>query len=148
MQSPKLVPELLVSNLEQSLAFYTDQLGFIIIYTQSEEGFAYLNHNGAELMLDQLDRGRSWLTDELVQPFGRSVNFQIAVEDVAALRKNCRAEQIFLELETKWYRANDIEYGCYQFIAKDPDGYLIRLEQHIGTKAIRHINTNDGVASG
>lgn len=129
---PKLVPELLVRDLAASLRFYVDALGFRVLYDRPEEGFAYLERNGAELMLDRIGPG-SWTPAPLEPPLGRGVNFQIEVEDAAALRARL-AGPVFLELETVWYRAGDRHLGVRQFIAQDPDGYLIRLQQPIGAR--------------
>lgn len=46
-----LVPELDVAVLVRSLAFYVGVLGFRVRYDRPEEQFAYLERQGAELML-------------------------------------------------------------------------------------------------
>lgn len=48
----KLVPELMVTNLESRLAFWVFCLGFKVAYQRPEDGFAYLNLNGAQVMLE------------------------------------------------------------------------------------------------
>jgi catechol 2,3-dioxygenase-like lactoylglutathione lyase family enzyme len=53
MAHPKLVPELLVSDVAASLAFYVDVIGFRVQYDRPERGFAYLAVGGAELMIEQ-----------------------------------------------------------------------------------------------
>lgn len=131
---PTLVPELSVTNLDRSLAFYLGKLGFRLRYGRPEEGFAYLEREGADLMLDQLNIGRSWITGEMERPFGRGMNLQLNVSNVEVLRQNF--ETVFLELETIWYRGDGFEYGCRQFIAQDPDGYLIRLQQSVGERPL------------
>ena len=57
----KLVPELYCSDFERSLRFYVEILGFRILYDRPEEKFAYLDREGAELMIEQ-PAGRRWLT--------------------------------------------------------------------------------------
>lgn len=47
----RLVPELNCTDFERSLAFYTDVLGFGVRYARPEQKFAYLEREGAELML-------------------------------------------------------------------------------------------------
>ncbi|HEY0517110.1 MAG TPA: VOC family protein, partial [Solirubrobacteraceae bacterium] len=85
-ESPKLVPELDVSDIEDALAFYTGVCGFTLRYRRSQERFAYLAREGAELMLQQADGpGRRFRTAPLQPPYGRGVNFQIEVSDVRAL---------------------------------------------------------------
>lgn len=78
-----LIPELSVTNFQTSLDFYTRLIGFSILYQRSEEGFAFLQLGSAQLMIDQLGKGRDWKTAELVAPLGRGVNFQITVEAIA-----------------------------------------------------------------
>lgn len=44
--------------------------------------------------------------------------------------------EIFLPLEEKWYRLNEIEVGNRQFIVLDPDGYMLRFEQDLGNRPL------------
>ncbi len=81
-----LVPELLVSDLAQSLAFWTGLIGFAVRFARPEQGFAYLDRDGAQVMLEQRDPARrNWITGDLAPPFGRGINFQIEVEDIAPI---------------------------------------------------------------
>lgn len=136
----KLVPELLVSNFAQSLRFYKEVLGFKQLYDRPEEAFAYLDRNGAQIMIVQHEAGdeRSWIAGELVQPFGRGMNQEIEVEEVEALHAAClrHGARIFLPVEEKWYRRETLLLGVRQFIVLDPDGYLLRLSQSLGTKPV------------
>lgn len=137
----QLVPELLVSDFAASLAFYVGVLGFTVLYGRPEEQFAFLDRNGAQLMLDQRHPGdgRDWVAAETVYPYGRGVNFEIGVADATALHDRCVAAgaRIFLAPEEKWYRRDALELGVRQFIVMDPDGYLLRLSQSIGTRPAR-----------
>jgi catechol 2,3-dioxygenase-like lactoylglutathione lyase family enzyme len=134
----KLVVELLVSDFAQSLRFYTEVLGFKQLYDRPEEAFAYLDRNGAQIMVVQHEAGdeRSWIAGELKQPFGRGMNLEIEVEDAEALHSSCsrHGARIFLDMEEKWYRRDALLLGVRQFIVLDPDGYLLRLSQSLGTK--------------
>lgn len=129
----KLVPELYCSNFERSLYFYVDLLGFCVLYDRPDEKFAYLDRDGAELMLEQ-PIGRIWLTGELAHPFGRGVNLQIQVSGIDALHEKCRAKQvpIFLPPEEKLYRRGETLLCCRQFLVQDPDGYLLRFQERLG----------------
>jgi lactoylglutathione lyase len=134
---PKLVPELICSNLAESLRFYTELLGFRVLYSRPEVRFAYLEREGAELMLEQPTRNdRLWPRAELAHPFGRGVNFQIQVSDADRLHTAVRAAgvAIFLPLEERWYRRDGDEIGVKQFAIQDPDGYLLRFSQVIGKR--------------
>ena len=50
-----LVPELHVTDIDRSLRFYVDLLGFSVAYARPDEGFAFLEFGGAQLMLEQTD---------------------------------------------------------------------------------------------
>jgi catechol 2,3-dioxygenase-like lactoylglutathione lyase family enzyme len=135
---PRLVPELDVSDLESSLAFYVGLCGFTLRYDRPEERFAYLDLDGAELMLQAAEGpGRRFRTAPLEHPFGRGVNLQIEVRDAAALheRASGAGHQIVLGLEDRWYRTRDEEAGNRQFVVADPDGYLLRFFEDLGTRA-------------
>lgn len=136
---PKLVPELICSDLDQSLEFYLGLLGFMILYARREERFAYLHREGAELMLEQpIARDRLWPSAKLSKPFGRGANFQIEVSNVDQLYSVVTAagRSCFLPIEERWYRRDERELGVRQFAVQDPDGYLIRLSQRIGDRPV------------
>ena len=140
MQKAPLTPELSCSNLKESLRFYIDILGFKIAYDRPEEYFSMLDYQGARLMLEQPSKEtRTWLSAELEKPYGRGVNFQIKTSDVDQLYKNTKDNNcnIFLDIEEKWYRANDKEVGNKQFIITDPDGYLLRFFEDLGERPIQ-----------
>jgi catechol 2,3-dioxygenase-like lactoylglutathione lyase family enzyme len=136
MNAPKLIPELACSDIDRSLAFYTHVLGFGIVYARPEESFAYLNRGGAHLMLDQIGAGRTWSTADLAHPYGRGVNLQIEVPDIDLLYAAVQsaAATIFLPIEDKWYRRDDVLVGNRQFIVQDPDGYLLRFFGDLGQR--------------
>jgi catechol 2,3-dioxygenase-like lactoylglutathione lyase family enzyme len=132
-----LVPELDVSDLDASLAFYVGVLGFSVRYERLEERFAYLKRDGAELMLEEAEGpGRRFRTAPLEAPFGRGMNLQILVTDVAQLLAAVRAAgaEVVIDLEERWYRRKDREVGNRQFVVADPDGYLLRLYEDLGIR--------------
>jgi catechol 2,3-dioxygenase-like lactoylglutathione lyase family enzyme len=133
-----LTPELYCTDIKISLAFYTDILGFSIQYRRPEEGFAMLERQGSRIMLDQIVPGdsRSWIAAPLERPFGRGINLQMETTAVDELytRVQKAGATIFLPLEAKWYRADDMELGNRQFIVQDPDGYLLRFFQDLGER--------------
>lgn len=132
---PTLVPELGCHDVLNSLRFYTDVLGFNVRYDRPKQGFYFLERQGAEIMIEQMD-GSSWLAAKAEPPFGRGMHFQIGTTDLAALYKTCKAAKavIFRDWEEAWYRAGDRYVGQVQFIIQDPDGYLLRFEQGLGAR--------------
>jgi catechol 2,3-dioxygenase-like lactoylglutathione lyase family enzyme len=130
-----LVPELLVTDLGRSISFYCELCGFSIRFARTEDGFAYIERGKAQLMLEEVSEG-SWLTGPLERPYGRGMNLQIEVSDVATLHDRLLAAgaRIFEGLKTQWYREGGIEHGQSQFLVQDPDGYLLRFMQHLGER--------------
>lgn len=135
-----LTPELYCSNIKASLYFYIEILGFIIQYQREEDGFAMIERQGARIMLDEISKdslngtNRTWISGTLMKPFGRGINLEIKTDKINELydkTKQANAD-IFLSIEERWYRANDVELGVRQFIVMDPDGYMLRFSQNIG----------------
>lgn len=131
----RLVPELICSNFEASLAFYCDRLGFEVRFVRPEDGFAYIQLGGAQLMLAQQDDG-SWSTGLLEQPYGRGINLQIETDDAGALRNRLIAggTTLFRDLSAAWYRDGEVEHGQREFLVQDPDGYLLRFFDYLGER--------------
>jgi catechol 2,3-dioxygenase-like lactoylglutathione lyase family enzyme len=129
-----LVPELSVSNLPRSRAFYIDTLGFIVEYERPANKFMYLSLQGAQIMIEEING--HWATGELEHPYGRGINFQFTVENVNSLIESLKASGIslFRPLTESWYRGGDTLYGQKEFLVQDPDGYLLRFAQDIGSK--------------
>jgi catechol 2,3-dioxygenase-like lactoylglutathione lyase family enzyme len=140
MQFNKLIPELYCSDFERTLAFYTKVAGFAVRYMRTEERFAFLDRDGAQLMIEQpTDPARTWLAGPLASPYGRGINLQIEVADVAAVHDSIQAAgaPVFVAMEDKWYRRDDVMLGNRQFVAQDPDGYLLRFFQDLGVRPAR-----------
>lgn len=136
---PTLIPELKVSNFKNSLNFYTNIVGFKILYSRPEDDFAMLEINGARLMIEGLtEKTRNWEVGPLEKPFGRGINFQIEVKDVQGLHDNFIKFKypIYLNMEEKWYRKDKVEVGNKQFLVQDPDGYLLRFFEGLGERKI------------
>ncbi|MBA3536462.1 MAG: VOC family protein [Tatlockia sp.] len=132
-----LTPELYCSDINQSLSFYTEILGFKIQYQRKEEGFVMLERQGARIMLDEIKKtGRIWITGPLQVPFGRGVNLEIKTTHVDKLYAHIQLFKvdIFLAIEDKWYQAGKTKIGNRQFIVLDPDGYMLRFAQDIDSK--------------
>ena len=137
MRFNRLIPELYCSDFERSLDFYTKVAGFTVRYARPEERFAFLERDGAQLMIEQTtDPARTWLAGALEHPYGRGINLQIQVADINAIHDSIRAAgvSIFVALEDRWYRRDDILLGNRQFVAQDPDGYLLRFFEDLGAK--------------
>ncbi len=133
-----LVPELSVRDLDTSLRFYRDTLGFLEKFSRPEQRFSYLEMGQAQLMLDEIPDGEAgiWRTASLDHPLGRGVNFQIETQHVRKVHDRAveAGYEVFVGLKTAWYREGDHENGQEQFLIQDPDGYLLRFMQHLGER--------------
>lgn len=139
MDRPAIVPELDVSDLDQSIDFYIGVLGFNVLFRRDQERFIYIEREGAHLMIEEADGpGRRFRTAKLQKPFGRGVNLQIRALDVATLYEAVMKAGLepLIEMETNWYRQADIERGNRQFVVADPDGYLLRFYSDLGSRAV------------
>ena len=138
MKTNALVPELAVSDWRTSRAFYCDLMGFDVVYERPEEGFSFLRLGGAQLMIDQIGLGRTLDLDgaALHRPFGRGLNLQIRVVDVQMILSRLASAKIelYLPLEEKWYRRDDHHVCNRQFVVADPDGYLLRCFEDLGSR--------------
>ena len=133
-----IVPELVCSDLARSLAFYTS-LGFRVAYSRPAERFALLTRaGGARLMLEQpVDRDRVLSSAPLEHPYGRGMNLEIEVDDVSELHALARDAEVILPLEERWYARDADEVQVRQFAIADPDGYVLRFSETLGTRPLR-----------
>jgi catechol 2,3-dioxygenase-like lactoylglutathione lyase family enzyme len=126
---PPAIPELLVTDFTKSLAFYTETLGFDILYTRGAPDFAMLRLGRVQLMLEQLAED-VWLTGPMEQPYGRGVNIEMEHPDPESLSVDLVAKGI--ELYRPLFTvtrdlANGTRSTSVEFLVQDPDGYLLRF---------------------
>jgi catechol 2,3-dioxygenase-like lactoylglutathione lyase family enzyme len=130
-----MAPELLVTDLAVSLAFWRDLLGFRVAYTR--DGFVYLERpEGAQIML--CERDGSFKTGPMERPFGRGAMFQVYVEGLAKVASALSASgwPLYAPLRDVWRRWGNREGGQREFLVQDPDGYLIMVAEHIGERPL------------
>ena len=130
MQFNRLLPELSVTNINKTKAFYIDLLGFKLDYEREENKFIFLSFEGSQFMFEQIHTD-GWNTAELVYPLGRGINFSIETDNIDKIyQKLLDAEYpLFRPMMTSQYRMNDVWLEQKQFLVQDPDGYLLRFNQ-------------------
>lgn len=116
-----LWPLLLVRDLERSIAFYRDVLGFQIAgEAVSQAGTRYwcrLQREGISLMLQQAEA-----EDGPLENCGRHVAFYILCADADAWYAELTARGLSLA------PPQTAEYGMRQVFVPEPDGYVLCLE--------------------
>jgi catechol 2,3-dioxygenase-like lactoylglutathione lyase family enzyme len=134
MKFNSLIPELTISDLARSINFYVKILGFKKEYERKESNFVFLSFQGSQIMLEEVND--NWGVGKLEKPFGRGINFQMDVKDIrpliAVLKKN--KYKLFRQPQDNWYRKGTQLLGNREFLVQDPDGYLLRFSQDIGSK--------------
>ena len=130
-----MVPELTVSDFDESLAFYTRGVGFEVAFSRAEPAFAYLDFDGAQLMISEFHRV-GWNVGELARPYGRGINLQIECSDVEGLREDLARSSypLYRGIEEAWYETGDVLSGQLEFLVQDPDGYLLRFSEFLGER--------------
>ncbi len=122
----KLIPELSVSDINKSKEFYLS-LGFSIIYERVDDKFCFLELDGNQLMIEEVND--NWNVGELEYPFGRGINISMEVSDIDKLYDFVKEKQypIFREMQIDSYQVGDKVYHDKQFLIQDLDGYLLRF---------------------
>ena len=131
----KIIPELSVTNLENSLKFYKC-IGFKIEYERPENKFVFLSMGEIQFMLQEISENDKWNIAKLSYPFGNGINFQLEVENVDKVYKTLKNNdfKIAFKIEENWYRQDDRLLGNREFLVQDPDGYLLRFSEDLGEK--------------
>ena len=126
MKFNSLIPELSVSDINKSKAFYM-KLGFKIMYERIEDKFCFLSLEGNQIMIQE--ENDNWNVGDMEYPFGRGINISMSVSNVEELYNNIIKQNIkvFKKLEVHNYRVNDIVYNDLEFLIQDLDGYLLRF---------------------
>lgn len=127
MDFNKMIPELSVFDISQTIGFY-QKLGFEIIYERPEEKFVFMSFEESQFMFEQIhDDG--WNIGEMRYPLGQGVNFSIQVDKIECLYKKLKEKQLefYRDLKTSYYRVNDVCIEQKEFLIQDPNGYLLRF---------------------
>lgn len=131
----KNIPELSVTDLKRSLDFYKN-CGFKVEYERKEDYFVFISLDSIQFMLQEIKEDDKWQVGNLEYPFGRGINFQLEVDDVQSIYDNLNNSgyDIRFPMEENWYRQDDKLLGNKEFLVMDPDGYLLRFSEDLGSK--------------
>ena len=133
----KNIPELSVTNLENSLRFYLTA-GFKLEYDRPENKFAFISLGEIQFMLQEISNNDKWNVAPISYPFGNGINFQLEVDNVIKIYNDLKKSnyEIAFDIEENWYRQDNKVLGNKEFLVQDPDGYLLRFSEDLGEKRL------------
>lgn len=122
----KITPNLVVSNVERSLAFYRDMLGFTVTATVPDASpyvFAALSFGPVEVFLNAIEPAVAEYPAFKDRPLGGTLTLFMEVTGIHEAYEALKEKvTVVMPLEHKWY-------GVTEFAFADPDGYLITFAQ-------------------
>ena len=127
-QFTKLTPNLIVANVERSLAFYIDTLGFERGLTVPEESpfvFASATSGAVEIFFNDAATAVQEYPAFAGKPIGATGTMFVEMQGVDALHERIKTKvNVVIPLETKFY-------GMREFAIADPDGYVITFAERV-----------------
>lgn len=102
MKWNQILPEFDVFNLDDSLHFYIELIGFHIVYDRKEDKFAFLQLENVQLMIQEINKeDNKWSTGKLEYPLGVGINFQIDVINIDDIYRKLKEVnyKIFVDME-------------------------------------------------
>ncbi len=123
----KLTPNLIVSSVEQSLAFYCDVLGFTKTGTVPDASpyvFAMVQSGAVEIFFNARDVAIEEYPSLGNMPIGGTLTLYMEVSTVEKIYEELKGRvKVTMPLEKKFY-------GVTEFAFEDPDGYVITFAEH------------------
>ena len=122
----KLTPNLVVANVERSVAFYADTLGFergMTVPDASPFVFASVTSGPIEVFFNDVAAAVKEYPAFGGRPIGATATLFIEVDGVDALHERLKSTvKIVMPLVTQFY-------GMREFAIEDPDGYVITFAE-------------------
>jgi catechol 2,3-dioxygenase-like lactoylglutathione lyase family enzyme len=135
MNFTDVTPNLVVSDIERSTAFYRDVLGFAIVANVPEQppfAFVWLQRGGVNVFLSTVEAARHDVAEWGSRAIGGTMGMFIVLEaesveagiDALFVSVGSRA-RVLIGLRNQFY-------GMREFTIEDPDGYVVTFAQRIG----------------
>lgn len=133
MKVTKLAPNFEVSNIKQTVAFYSEKFGFTLVMAvpESQDGieqnldenkeyvYAMMQKNNVEFMFQRTDTFKNDVVFSKGLNIGATVSFYMDIEGIKEFHKTLKSEDLQItELKTTWY-------GMQEFYVKDLNGYIL-----------------------
>jgi uncharacterized glyoxalase superfamily protein PhnB len=137
MKFADVTPNLVVADVQRSLAFYRDVLGFSVFATVPESGppvFAWMQRDNVNVFLNSAESVKEHAT--LASRAIGGTNTLFIVLEAATVAEGVDA--MFAALRgraTVFMPLKDQFYGMREFGVEDPDGYVIFFAQELPRSA-------------
>jgi len=133
--TPALVAGLAVRNLDASLQFYRNVLGFRVVYERLEDAFILLEREGAQLMLEMSSDSPAPPSADFSSAAVQGPNLHLRISDLDEVeRRLAEANWAATVARERWYRRNGGHLGNRELTVRDPDGYHLCLYEEIGAR--------------
>lgn len=119
MKCKRLTPMLWTEDLQASIAFYTQTLGFTCAEFNEEWQWAVLQLDAIELMLAQPNQHTPY------DKIGFTGSFYIEVDDVETLWHHLKNKATIV------YKLETFDWGMKEFAIKDTNGYMLQFGQNM-----------------
>jgi uncharacterized glyoxalase superfamily protein PhnB len=134
MKFTDVTPNLIVADIDRSLAFYRDVLGFSLVTTVPDVApfvFAWMQRDGVSVFLNTVASVKDEHPELAARPIGgtatmfMTIEAETAAEGVDALFEAVKSKaRVIMPLKTQFY-------GMREFGIEDPDGYMIFAAQRV-----------------
>ncbi len=135
MKFSDVTPNLIVTDIDTSIAFYRDVLGFSVVTTVPENApfvFAWLQRDAVKVFLNTVGSVKETLPDLAARGVGGTNTMFMVIEadtpadGIDALFDLVKSKaRVVMPLKDQFY-------GMREFGIEDPDGYVIFAAQRIG----------------
>ena len=132
MKFADVTPNLVVADVQASLAFYRDVLGFTLVTTVPDAApfaFAWMKRDGVDIFLNSLEVTRTHDADLGARPIRGAASVFIVIEADAIANG---VDALFASIGSRApvrMPLTDQFYGMREFSIDDPDGYVIIFAQ-------------------
>ncbi len=117
----KITAVLMVEEIEKSLPFWMDRMGFtktVDVPEGDRLGFAILVRDGAEIMLQTVESIRKDAPQFVPQSLSHDVGLFVEVDDFAGILKRLEGYPTALEERTTFY-------GMREIGVREPSGHIV-----------------------
>jgi uncharacterized glyoxalase superfamily protein PhnB len=133
MKIGKLTPNFEVSNIKETVSFYSEHFGFKLVMAvpENQNGieqtlapektyvYAMMQKDNVELMFQRSDTFKNDIVFSKDLPIGATVSFYMDIEGIKKLYETLKGKNLRMtDLKTTWY-------GMQEFYVKDLNGYIL-----------------------